>query len=626
MALDPFALPPETLGRFLLLVVAALIAAWSLPSYFLEVPLFVDHLNRIPDDVVELTQKAAVEGFSSLDGDDKRRLYEWAAEHPLFGEAHRRQVLRSLASLGVVLGLAVVAMFLAWFRRPPFVPLLARQVPEIHGEVTHLARRLGIVPPPGLAVGGGFLDGKAFCGRQGAIIALGGEPRWLARCWNDLWRSVLLHELGHVVNRDSRVREIARWLWIVFAFSLTVALLLLISQGKLSAAASMVTRNAVLFVAAWWLWAGLVRERELYADQRVVTWGYGSALARRLSLPQSHGWRPDDVGESGAWLDRIRRWSSGARHPSNLDRLKALDRPQQFFRLSPRLALLTGLVLALPIANAGPLLHDLLLPAGLLAAPMFLLPMGHLVILPSLVVLVSLFMMTIAFGISGSLGLQTLRSALAERWRGVGSHRGIEKLILPAFCFAGGLQVGLVPWTGWPVSALSVLATLVLWTALGWSWLAVTWSSGRWVLGACTGSRPPRVLIGLSRWIGVAVLVLLAWPVVAHRALTTAAARAGISGLPSDVRVSIEVLLALLAGSGLVCVIVVCFVVLPAFLRSRKVACELCGRAASRRSGIEAHCLNCSTPLASWLCLVPVDVWLGFRVEDSRSPQGGTRT
>lgn len=516
-ALDPFALPDETRSRFALMVLAALVLAFTSG--------FALRILVLPWGTSPLAGMAA----PTADVND-----------PRFFAAHRDYALGLAAGLvnmmgaGVVLAVAVAWAARAIFRRYPerlrrqkaaqplaadgpggrLAALLhdlcaARGVPappvEVYGPLTSQhAQVYGSTEQPRLLVGRGMLLQAA---RRPAEVA-----------------AVLHHEVAHIANQDVS-RSYLTWSLFAAAGALALAPVLLGIAGNLAASAAqrladgqwarfwgtnvptagfslaqLAGAGALLVVAL----ASFLRVRETFADWRAASWGQRATLLDILR-------RNAAVGEERPWGFRPRL------HPSAAERIAALEQPLRLFGLSGEVAFLAGALAGLAL----PPLAMFTLQAGLalsglasgtaatlgaqgqaLELALWLLWAGALVMLVG----VAAPFLAVAYLLSGALGLEVQRQAVADAHRDRRGRQGYTPLWRPAAALVLGVQVGaaLVPLL--PASPISVFATRAVtgadplavapWSAAGvaaaWLGLACARYWSLRFLGRHLGPRPPR--------------------------------------------------------------------------------------------------------------------------------------
>ncbi len=651
-ALDPFVFPAETKGRFRMLIAAALAFAWSLSAWFVHVPNIYTYASQVEPEVQAAFDKLRQSGNPSA---------VTRQDVQVFAEAEStKKIVRVLLfqAVRLVLSFAFLAAFgfgtWALYRLHPVllrrrhrtVPLTSPAATE---EVRKLTGRAGLASEPYLECKPGLLDGLAF-GRSGReVLAIAGTPRLLGRAWNDLTRAVALHEIGHVVNDDVRSRELSRAMWIVLpvlgALATAGVALASLAHGELrfpvlqpaafagnpavrgtAVLVSTVVKTAVSFFVVWWIWAGLIRAREHYADHRVNSWGFRKPLLLLLQLPESSQpwWRHRRLGKLfykscrdrpwwGSWTSHWESYGWG-RHPSKTARIHALREPIVLFRAGPDLAFLTGLLLALLGAQMTPLSTDLTSLAGLLAAPLFFL-FGPLAMLVFVGIALGV-MLAVTWLVTGALGVQVRREAVADLATRPHHEWGYLRLGKTAFFFALGLETGLLISPFGPFSTTRspwwVLAWLLGFALLVWMWLLYLRATTRLFLGPQTGPSVPK---WIGRWLtGTSMLLLtvLFWPALGFRMTieiasrdTLLAAMTPVSSTPSEFFAYMFLMTSLVLFSfGLMLYItIMTLCVLGAAIRMfrQREHCPSCGEPIPFKLVIGRRCASCGEALAAWL-------------------------
>lgn len=274
-------------------------------------------------------------------------------------------VLLGIAMLGVVAG----ALYQAqpwWYRWHLHLVPLPSGAPELMEHLEQLRQRAGIGPVTWLLQPLDFRLSAFTFGRfrrrfvaisGGAVAARGRQPA--------TFEAVVLHELGHIRNRDidQTFLAIAIWRSFVVTALLPMAGLLIFSQ-ELSAP-RLLWRTTVLALVVYLLRNSILRAREFDADARVAELDPDTSLGAVLvGLPPRRGWRIWHLG----WL-----------HPSGQDRAAALLDPAPLYGCGFWDGLAVGLVAAMG-AEAGQDLVYLLLTAkpigGLVPAFIFALFSG----------------------------------------------------------------------------------------------------------------------------------------------------------------------------------------------------------------------------------------------------------
>ncbi len=646
--LDPFAFPSDTRGWFRMLVLTACLVGFNLG--FLTAQRVHGSLER-EDDARERLANSMVE---LMGGRDLRDFSPAAMAElgrrlsPVTWELLRARLPRLLTSalLALLLLAGAVAVYLDHPRRyrrhhrsrllaagdaPTVVRDVERWAANLELPALRLEHRSGRNDEAGLGN-----EAQTFGLRGRETLLFHGDPWLLERVWGETLKAVALHELGHVKNGDAQEREKSRAVWIALS-----GLLLLASSARLGIAlldlavtwrtagvaevlASLAAlrqpllqdgwRLAALLLLAAAIWTGLVRGYELYADRRVATWGRESALQRLLRLPDTqplwHLW-----------------------HPSNRRRREVLADPVRLFRVSPALAFLTGVLLAILTVNLILPLHESASVASLATsmglwrglAPLFLsLPaawtkrfrLGAVLLLnlgrALLIFLVPLALLSHLA--AGTLGTQVQRETMADLEAGSARTWGYARLWRPATLLALGVEAGF--WVAPFNSSLTLsLAArpLSLWlvglTCLTWLWLAYVRALTRFSLGVHVGStlsRPLRRFVSAS---SVVLLTALYWPAAFVRLTPRTSfwldiARRHPADDPREVFVYsvvvTGVVLAILAiviylagaGASLVAVFI--------RLRRRQCLCPACAEPVGLGFTVGRRCALCGEPLAAW--------------------------
>lgn len=632
-ALDPFALPTETRGRYRILIAAALIVAWG--SAVFVTPGLAERPERLVLDPEHqaLYEKILEQGLSSLTMDEWRLAADPNRVRP-YAVAIGIWLGRMAVSTALVL--ASVGAAVAFYRLHPrwrglarhAVPLTEDEAPRIVGEVRRLIDHAGLPGTIRLARLPGGAGGLAF-GTQGReTLALCCPPDLLEVAWDRLLRPVAYHELGHIANRDIRYQEASRGIWLAMVLVLAIAAPLGRSLAPAATAPPMpwleVVRHVPFLLAIAWFWVGLVRVREYYADLRVAAWGERASLRRRLAVgmtpqPEPRARRRSRLTAALPALLRLRErlrdhgWSF---HPTPAHRLSILEDPGPIFRVSSGLAFLTGLLVTAVLAPLGLLAQDLTLVARSLITLIF--PVAAPLALLSLVAVGLGGILGLAYLVAGALGVQVQREAVARLAVGPSSVWGYAHQGWVALLFALGLEVGLLSTSSSfllaPVSPLYVLAWVAAFTALTWMWLAYVTALSRFLLGSQAGTEPPRARQALVSGLSIFLLAVLYSPALAARVSLykvgdpdVMASLGRLSEDPSEAFVIVFVMscLVLLAASLFVFALVGLgsTVFVAVWIRRRRQSCSACGAPIAARLVAGRRCESCGAPLAPWLLM-----------------------
>ncbi|MDA8019814.1 MAG: M48 family metalloprotease [Thermoanaerobaculia bacterium] len=615
-SLNPFALSTETTSRFWMLTLTAVLLVWSLGSSFVE----TKNLFVIAYDVSPQLQKE-IDGFIEEFQANGRILI--GREELRASLANRpelngilRESLKNLRRIAIASGITMATLVLAflvflslpaWQRhRFRIRRLVPDESPKLSAEVAALAREIGLETPE-IAVRPGLLDGLALRGTGGRpCLVLDGQPEWLERSWGDLNRAVALHELGHIANRDIWNRELARSTTFALCLALLVCLPVAIWMGCRTTELLSLERVGTIAVL-WLLWAGLIRAREFYADSRVATAGYGDALAQRLQL----------VSPGSRWSLR----SLWRMHPSNRARLEHLVAPERHFHVSRQLTLLTGVLAGIMSGHGAGGLHDglwmAIAPVGLFAgmARNALAIVLGAVLAPLLILLA---VVVVSYCISAALGVQILRSSVADLARESEAEWGYLKLIRFAVFFVIGVEVGYFLSTagqGWrPTPSMMLFA--LLFTLVIWIWMIQTRALGRLALGAVTTRKAALAVERFLRVFASLQLALVLWPALIGRLAVVLSSRPDlVEKLSRSGHLDGEAL-AILQTSGfmflafgwaaLALLGLVTHLGILLALGLHAAHCPSCGQQLDGWRAIGRRCAGCGSSLAPWLFL-PTD-------------------
>lgn len=646
-ALDPFALPTETHGRYRMLVAAALVLAWSAARYATP-GLVLTPADRVaaPEHEV-LMEKVLDAGLESLSPEELQTIASFETVRP-----YARVLARWLARIAVsvlLVGATVMGAAVLYHLHPRWRGLLRRvrpldadEAPRIVDELRRLIGQTSLPQGITLAQMLGRFGGLAFGPRGRETLVLCCPPDLLDPAWDRMMRPVAYHELGHIANGDIRNQEISRGIWIATLVLLAaVGLVAVLSSGAEAALepsgqvpgtlvaahslAGAAARYLPLLCAVGWLWIGLVRAREHYADLRVVAWGERASLLRRLRIAATRNAAWQRLREPARLLahwpkaERAIEWLQGhgwSFHPTPARRAAVVEDPSPLFRVSSGLAFLTGLLLTTVLAPMGLLFDDLTLVARSLMSLFFLI-MGRLAVLAMLAVGLAA-MMALAHLVAGTLGIQIQREAVARLAVEPNGPWGYARHGRVALLFALGVEVGLLltpaSFLFAPVPPLYVVAWLAAFTALTWMWLAYVGAMARFLLASQAGVEPPHRRQILVTWLSAFLLAALYSPALAARVTLhnvgdpeMLASLGRISPDPSEAFISTFVMtsIALLALALLVYALVGLgsMVAVAVWLARRRQKCSACGAPIASRLVAGYRCDACGSPLARWLLL-----------------------
>jgi Zn-dependent protease with chaperone function len=469
---DPFLLPPDTPFRFGLLILAILstsLFAYQMLFLVAHDDEFVEtYLRCGPDPLVAQSAEASTAARAAA-----------VLCRQGFDRSEARWMLAGVALLAVV---SVGFLFaVPWLRsrRHTYVLVDDRETPEIATPLRDLAGRAGT---PGVDF---LLDPfdprtSAFTfGRPGRrrVVLRGGLVTLLVTD-RPAFEAIVLHELGHVRNRDIDQTYVSLTTFAAFVLVAVLPFAAVLRGGL--PVWPMLWRFAVLTLIVYLLFAALLRSRERYADARTRQWTEGDALAGVLGRAGQHP----------------RRLLAGlmALHPAPHTRAQALADPKPLFRLTFVDALAVGLVasLALPqlVFLVGLITGGSLASAAWAAIPVAPLVAGFLTV-----------------GIWRQRYLEAYAGAVRRRVWPLGVGLGIGVALGPTLSinatgdtYGSSLVQSLVWHLAWAAIVTVVVAPVASWMASGAAGTAT-----RHAQHADVGSRrilvPCLVATGLVAWV-----------------------------------------------------------------------------------------------------------------------------
>jgi Zn-dependent protease with chaperone function len=644
--LDPLAFPSETRGRFRLMAIAALLVAMNLGLVITEIACGRSAQSRM----YAIFARSGV--ITNPQNPDSSELANVRRRYP--------EVMREILPFALkwlVLPLLAVSLltFLAvgiYLRHPRRVrrrhrpqPLGAEQAPTVVAYLRRCADRLQI-PWLRLEYRPGFGEAQAYGLRGRDALLLYGKPNLLERGWGDLLKAIALHELGHIVNGDAAEREKAKAVWRALLIVLAVYVAGLTAMAvwgrrmidatpmeALFVGISIGISSCALIIVVRWIQAGLIRRRELYADWRVATWGFGRVLDRWL---QAHEHR------------RNRWWRPLLRaHPEYALRRETLADPSRMFRISHDLSFVTGLLLMVIWSSSC----FLLLPLGALllawiggiagGSAWSQHPLFEIVLingLPTFLV-ISAALWGMAYLVTSTLGAQAQLETVADLAQGRAQRWDYLRLLIPSALFGLGMEVGLLlsPF-GLPVVVLVGVARLQVWfvglVPLVWLWLAYIRAATRLSIGVHSQGRNPQRLLRLVLLSAPLLLVALLWPMAAVNSvfligqpetLQHAMIRVGRDvGQSFTYQAMVPPMLGVFAAIFLLVWIGVGLAMASLALLRRRFLCHRCGESLGGGFAIGRFCEACGESVAPWIYLrLAADP--GSPQRDSAAPQAEPR-
>ena len=440
-----FALPAKTSFRFALLIVAVLTSS----GMVYEAIYFATPRGAALATLIRVCQARALathpQGYIAYAA-------ALARARACRAGGERVEGLWALLGMGVLAVLAG-AMYWAqpwWYRRHRrLVPLTSEDAPKVIERLEELRGRAGVGPVTWLQQPLNFAPSAFAFGRvRRRIVAVSGGAVVSQARQPAVFDAIVLHELGHIRNRDIDQTYLAVAIWWAFVVAALLPMAGLLISGKLSPPGPLIWRAVILALVVYLLRNSILRSREFGADARVAELDPDTSLGQVLAdQPPRRGQRAWHVG----WL-----------HPSGRDRAAALLDPAPVYRSGFWDGLAIGLVAAMG-AEAG---QDL--------AERFLTPSPGTDLIPA-------FIFALFSGAALTVAIWRMRllpggTATAGDWA-VGLGLGIGVATGPVIALDTALDKGIAPdslHTGsFIVAAIWVLLTTFLFVSFP-AWI------GRW--------------------------------------------------------------------------------------------------------------------------------------------------
>lgn len=330
-----FALPAKTSFRFALLIVAVLTSS----GMVYEAIYFATPRGAALATLIRVCQARALathpQGYTAYAA-------ALARARACRAGGERMEGLWALLGIGV-LALLAGAMYWAqpwWYRRHRrLVPLTSEEAPQTIERLEQLREHAGVGPVTWLQQPLNFAPSAFAFGRvRHRVVAVSGGAVVSQARQPAIFDAIVLHELGHIRNRDIDQTYLTVAIWWAFVVAALLPMAGLLISGKLSPPAPLIWRAVVLALLVYLLRNSILRSREFGADARVAE------LDPDTSLGQVLAGQPPRRGR--------RIWHLGWLHPSGRDRAAALLDPAPLYRSGFWDGLAIGLVAAMG-AEAG---------------------------------------------------------------------------------------------------------------------------------------------------------------------------------------------------------------------------------------------------------------------------------
>jgi len=482
--LDPFTFPTETDGRFLLLVLMIAGTALGLILNLLYA------YTRITSKFTMMSISISIVGL----------IFVWAWRQT------KKAAGKEIKAKG-------------WSSFPPPAPLPSEQ-DSLNRMQTNVQQTVAGLPEvttarPHFVWDGNnrTVSGKAFGygRRQYVLLRRGLYDAFVLRF--ESFQAILLHELGHIANRDASKTVFSIQLGRCF-FKIAIAgiILLYLYLGYFGARnlftgrsldsvwqgftliAEMTIKLLLLFLLIEIIRSSVLRVREFYADARASMW---MGKKRHLIVQILAGDTVKTSTPKSGW-GLIKQWfrkSLAPQHPDTKGRVSALKDSRKLFHPSLEMAvfagILTGLTLNGNFAVIGGLVEYMLIFSNMLTNPIvqgdtssiMLLVSSMMVDIVAVVLMAGALVVLGVFPIAATVGIQVQKAAFADKTSTTEKRLlPTSKLFLISFLLGLGIVLGFVL-TPTPealsIGALSVrgqslvLAPFILpgWTILFFLWL-----------------------------------------------------------------------------------------------------------------------------------------------------------
>lgn len=619
--LNPFALPPETNGRFRLLVIAALI-------------------------VIFITGQALALGPLQLEPAS-------GSETEFMGAVELQQLLQdyvpfTMALLCLALGPGLVALLVSQIvyrrhaqrlqRRLSLEPLPTGKDTRFDQEMAQLTAALGLKRSPQIYIpkSSKGTEGQAFGLPPNYAMLLGGRMRLLLRKRPERFRAIVLHEMAHIVNGDIRRTYFTQALWLLTTFLILIPFMAFwVGASTLDVLRNLATLDVGLFMVELSLLVGvafkfallvlifsltrssILRIREEYADWRAAL--HGGEQGLRQILEQTPKPRVLSI-LAAPW--RL--------HPRAESRLKTLSTEQRLFTLRFDLPIITGFLIGFALVISEQIGFRFIFPVSVVWSSLarisiqeFMAASGPiraglaLVFIPTLIGMFLLPFALVSYIGAQSIGVQLQRHAIGQLTLPKPTKKPSLRLAISAtlFVVSVGFGLALVPFnptipivadtlqtiTTRPFVMVQIVVDQLIWmlvflVVLGlWFGIGQVWS--RWVLGRHQGESTPRLKRTILTLVQSVTLTLLLYPMLIGQALVyRQITSSGLAAAPVGGLLIIVLLVSTSAAIGGVYTLAVWL----ANGFNRPLICTACQAQTAHRIAVGHFCHECGEPLAPW--------------------------
>lgn len=456
--LNPFALPPETNARFNLLLVSvivlSLILGTYLPVYFLSegdtdkyISPKVDHTNTGINTAEDLKDS----GFKMISNSLEYlpsvmiSIFIFSVTFIFSYYLYRRHALEIIRNKNLKKAYNTEGKY---FRLINDI----KNITSVYGTET-----------PGIYIAPDYTTGaQAFGFKNKNMLRIDNGLRMMAYKNFKRFKAIVLHETGHMINKDVSKTYMARSLWkaVLYIFTVPTLLIILISfsmnifkkvskgfdsgdlkeilLGSIPSFLLLILSISLFFLLIYLLLKSLVRTREYYADRRAADAG------SKEELDQMFGENSRKEKRTG-YIESLFSW-----HPDPYERSKILNDPSELFILRNDICFIVGLLLPFSIFSFIILIKTGLTFIGLLSGAGQVMSQNITFTLLSVIFSIFIFLVICfipffitSYLISSSLGLQIQRNVIASLSEGKNSFT-FKRTFSAAYILTCGMAAGSV--------------------------------------------------------------------------------------------------------------------------------------------------------------------------------------